>query len=392
MSKLNSDYKLLYFSPAWSGGIADYAHEQAKSLGKQGLKVIFLTSPLFQKKNEGIYEIRPVLSPSKLFQSSFSILRKIAFGFSIIQNIVTLSSIISREKFQYVLLGNYSEYLSPLWYLLLWRFAKDGVIFGAIVHDPVRDFVVGHKWWHRWSIACSYSFLREAFVHQAIELDTVKPMPRLVTTVIPHGSYQFSSPQLSREEVRAKLNIPEKAKVLLSFGHIRDGKNLDLALKAIANLSDVYLVIAGKVSSSTQKPVDYYQDLACDLGIAEMCRWLIDFIPDEQVGDLFNACDAVLLTYSSSFQSASGVLNAAVAYQKPCIASSGQGNLRTVVQKYKLGVFMKPDDWQAIRDGIQEWLNGIDSPQWEQYKQDNSWDKNAKIVCQRFLGEESRCF
>ena len=386
MIKLNSDYRLLYFSPAWSGGIADYAHEQAKALGKQGVKVIFLTSPLFQKKNEGIYEMRPVLSPSKMFQSSFSILRKIAFGFSIIQNIITLSSIISREKFQYVLLGNYSEYLSPLWYLPLWRFAKDGVTLGAIVHDPVRDFVVGPKWWHRWSIACSYSFLREAFVHQVIDLDTVKPMPRLVTTVIPHGSYQFSSPQQSREEVREKLKIPEQAKVLLSFGHIRDGKNLDLVLKAIANLPDVYLVIAGKVSSSTQKPVTYYQNIASNLGIAEMCRWLIDFIPEEQVGDLFNACDAVLLTYSSSFQSASGVLNTAVAYHRPCIASAGQGNLHTVVQKYKLGVFVKPDDWQAIRDGIQQWLNGIDSPQWEQYEEDNSWDKNAEIICGRFLG------
>ncbi|MEA5620799.1 hypothetical protein VB711_23595 [Cronbergia sp. UHCC 0137] len=47
---------------------------------------------------------------------------------------------------------------------------------------------------------------------------------------------------------------------------------------------------------------------------------------------------------------------------------------------------MKPDDWEAIRDSIQQWLNGIDQPQWERYEQDNSWDKNAEIICQRLWG------
>jgi glycosyltransferase involved in cell wall biosynthesis len=152
----------------------------------------------------------------------------------------------------------------------------------------------------------------------------------------------------------------------------------------MTNFPDVYLVIAGKVSSSSQKPITYYQDLADSLGINNQCRWLINFIPEEQVGNLFNACDVVLLTYSASFQSASGVLNTAVAYHRPSIASAGEGNLKSVVQKYNLGVFVKPDDSEAIRDGIQQWLNGIEPPKWEEYEKDNSWDKNAEIICQRF--------
>ncbi|MEA5516913.1 glycosyltransferase, partial [Nodularia sp. UHCC 0506] len=290
------------------------------------------------------------------------------------------------EGFEYVLFGSYAEYLAPLWVDPLRKLAKEGVTFGSVVHDPVRNYVVGPLWWHRWSIACGYSFLKEAFVHEAIELDTEKPMPQLHTTVIPIGLYYFPKSQNSREKVRAELNLPQQAKILVSFGHIRDGKNLDLALKAITNFPDVYLVIAGKVSASTQRPVTYYQNLAQSLGIAKRCRWLIDFLPEQQVGDLFNACDAVLLTYNANFKSASSVLNVAVNYQRPCIASAGEGNLKTVVQKYKLGVFVKPDNWQAIRDGIQQWLNGIDSPQWEQYEQDNSWDKNAEIICQQFWG------
>ncbi|MDX2256933.1 MAG: glycosyltransferase family 4 protein [Pseudanabaenaceae cyanobacterium bins.39] len=385
--KLFSNPRLLYFSPAWSGGLADYAHEQAKALGRKGVDVTLLTSPDYNKEETDLYKAKRTLVSAGAFKFPLAFVRKSVLVANILQNYANLAKTIRKENFEYVLLGSYAEYLAPLWCSPLRQLAKQGVTFGTVVHDPVRGYVVGPLWWHRWSIACAYSFITEAFVHEAIDLDTVKPVPNLLTTVIPHGSYKFASPKQSCEKVRKSLNIPNQSKLILSFGHIRDDKNLDLVLKAIVGFPDLHLIIAGKVSSTTQNPITYYQDLAHKLGIAERCHWLIKFIPEEQVGDLFNACDAVLLTYSASFQSASGVLNTAVAYQKPCIASSGEGNLRTVVQKYKLGVFVQPDDWQAIRDGIQQWLNGIDLPQWERYEQDNSWDKNAEIVCQRFFGK-----
>jgi glycosyltransferase involved in cell wall biosynthesis len=211
-------------------------------------------------------------------------------------------------------------------------------------------------------------------------------MPRLRTTVIPHGPYHFSPPRLDRDRVRAGLKIPGDAKVLLSFGHVRDGKNLDLAIRAITGAPRVYLVVAGKVSSTTQKPIDYYRAIANEVGVTARCRWLTDFIPADEVGNLFGACDGVLLTYNSSFRSASGVLNAAVAYRRPCIASSGQGNLRSMVIRYGLGVFVEPDDCAAIQSGIRRWLDGIPEPCWENYVRDNSWEMNARIIRDRMWG------
>ena len=380
----NSNYRLLYFSPSWAGGLADYAHEQSQALGRRGIEVTLLTSPAYKKEKTNLYNIKKTLVTTGAFNFPIALVRKVVLAFGMLQNYANLAKTIQDEGFEYVLLGSYIEYLAPLWVAPLRKLAKKGVVFGAVVHDPVRGYVVGPLWWHRLSIACGYSFIREAFVHEAIELDTIKPMPQLQTTVIPIGLYYFPKALNSRAKVRTELNIPQDVKVLLSFGHIRDGKNLDLALKAIAHFPNIYLVIAGKVSSSTQRPVTYYQDLAQSLGIAEQCRWLSDFLSEQQVGDLFNACDAVLLTYSANFHSASSVLNLAVNYQRPCIASAGDGNLRTVVQKYNLGVFVQPDDWQAIHDGIQQWLNGISKPQWEEYEKDNSWDKNAEIICQQF--------
>src|SRR5271166_3160203 len=315
-----SEHKLLYFSPAWSGGLADYARSQADALVDAGTKVVFLTSRRNEIDPASGCCIRKELSPASVGASGNSrLMHKFELARELVANFRQLARIVKREKFDRVLLGSYVEYLAPIWAAQLRRLASCGVVFGTVVHDPVRDYVVGPQWWHRWSVRAAYSFLREAFVHEAIELDTGRPMPRLRTTVIPHGPYRFPPPRLGREQVRARLKIPREAKVLLSFGQVRDGKNLDLVIRAIARESQAYLVVAGKVSSTTQKPIEYYRAIANEMGVAARCCWLTDFIPADQVGDLFDACDAVLLTYSSNFRSASGVLNAAVGYRRPCI-------------------------------------------------------------------------
>lgn len=258
------------------------------------------------------------------------------------------------------------------------------MIFGAIVHDPVRDFVVGPLWWHRWSIACGYSFIREAFVHESIELDTVKLMPQLRTTVIPFGRYHFPKAKKSKEEMLNKLNIPLDKKIMLAFGHIRDNKNLDLVIRAISNFPNIYLIIAGKEQSSGQKSVAFYQNLAHDVGVANRCCWEIGFIPDREVANLFEASDVAILTYSKTFRSASSALSTASNYYKPCIASAGDSSLKSVVKKYNLGVWVEPDHLESLIQGIKQWLVNPPHPQWERYIRDNSWRKNANLLITSF--------
>jgi glycosyltransferase involved in cell wall biosynthesis len=253
----------------------------------------------------------------------------------------------------------------------------------------VRDFVLGPFWWHRWSVACGYSFLKEAFVHEAIKLDTVRPMPQLRTTVIPQGIYHFPDRTQSREETRVSLNLPLDAKVMLAFGHIRDNKNLDLVIRAMVNFPDLYLLVAGKEQSSNQHPAAFYQDLAKTLGVAERCRWEVRFIADTEIGNFFEATDITLLTYSNTFRSASSALNTAANYRQPCIASAGEGSLRSVVQNYELGIWVDPDDVDAIVTGIKTWLENPLTPQWERYFEENSWALNANLVSQCLAGIET---
>lgn len=120
--------------------------------------------------------------------------------------------------------------------------------------------------------------------------------------------------------------------------------------------------------------------------------WDIRRIPDEEVGDIFAACDVVLVTYSAKFRSASGVLNAAVSARKPVLASSGSGPLKTVVEKYELGVFVKPDDFEEGLRGASKLVKisatgkceFVLQPDWDKYEQENSWEENARWIYKAF--------
>lgn len=378
--------RLLYFSPSTVGGLADYAHEQANALVEAGVSVVMLVTEQHPQRANRRYQTRPILIDAPWGQRS-KLARRISWVKRLLGNYRTLGREISKENFKTVLMGSYAEYLAPLWAGQFRSLAGVNVKFGAMVHDPVREYVVGPNWWHRRSIAAAYSFLREAFVHEEIQLDTARPVPGLRTTVIPHGPFRFPDPAESREQARKKLTIPDDAFLLLSFGHIRDGKNLDLTIRALADFPQAYLVVAGKEQSSGMKPVTYYQELARTIGVSERCRWLHGHVPENEIGNLFIAADLVLLTYSKDFRSASGVLNTAVRYRQPCIASSGGGNLQSVIERYDLGHFIAPDSLDALKAGIAKALREKINPRWDAYEVENSWQRNAELVKARMFDE-----
>ncbi len=285
-----------------------------------------------------------------------------------------------------ILFACYAEYFSPFWAPVLRRLAKDGVIIGTIAHDPVRDFVVGPMWWHRWSVRQGYSFVRHVFVHDDTPVDFGGQKPdRISVHHIPHGPYEISKPSLSRASMRSDFGYMESDVVFLSFGHIRDGKNLDRFIRTMSRLpAHVKLLVAGSGGVTSQKPPEFYQNLAAELGVADRCCWEIGRIPEGRVGDLFAAADRILLTYSSTFRSASGVLNTAVMAQKPVLASSGSGPLKNLVRKYNLGIWVEPDDDKPVFAGAMQSLSDSIDPDWSGYLSENSWEANAKGVVRAF--------
>ena len=293
-----------------------------------------------------------------------------------------------------VLFDCYKEYFAPFWVEPLQRLAKKGLVMGTIAHDPVRDFVVGPLCWHRWSVRLGYSFVRHVFVHDDTPIDFGGKRPEGIEVhQIPFGAYPLCPPRVAREQVRNRFGFANSDIVFFAFGQIRDGKNLDLFLRAMTKLPEnVKLLVAGKGHSGSSKPPEFYQNLARELGVAERCRFEIRRVPDEEVGELFNAIDFTLLTYSAKFRSMSAVLASALTARKPVLASSGLGPLKTMVEKYELGVFVKPDDPEEILRGATKLVPSSATgkcefelqPEWEKYEKENSWEENARKVCKAF--------
>jgi glycosyltransferase involved in cell wall biosynthesis len=373
--------RLLYFCALSEGGLAEYSHEQANAIARLGVEVTMLAPQDFASEKVRKYQL--IQLPGLLRTYRIPILRKLHYTYVLFKQYQFLAQVIKKKNFNRVIIGSFAEYFSPIWSRTFRKLAKDGVRFGAVIHDPVRDFVLGPTWWHHLSIACAYSFLSEAFVHESITLDTVRTYPGLTTTVIPHGPYRFPKSAVSRQSTRERLKIPDDARLILSFGHIRNGKNLDLMIQAMTVLPDVFLLVAGKEQSSWQKPITFYQDLARKLGVQDRCRWIHGYIAQEDSSELFVACDLVLLTYSGDFKSASGVLNAGIQFRKPCIASCGGGNLKSVVERYQFGIFVKPDDVQSLIEGLRSRVVSAAEPRWEEYESENSWEINARSVVGR---------
>jgi glycosyltransferase involved in cell wall biosynthesis len=279
-----------------------------------------------------------------------------------------------------VLLDSYVEYFSPFWVWPHWWLAKfSGVKFAANLHDPVRSYAVGPLWWHKWSVRLAYLPLDFVLVHE--KLQEPSPVPaRVRVAQVPHGLYDIAGPQFDPAVVRREWDVRGGQKVFLAFGFVRDGKNLDLAIRALAQVKEAFLVVAGSVASANDHPFSFYRELAEKCGVAERCRFFEGFVADAELGKFFSGADFVLLTYASSFHSQSGVLHIAARARKPVLASAALSGMIESVKKFSLGVAVEPDSLDAVVAGMRRLLAAPPAPRWEDYEAASAWEENARGV------------
>jgi glycosyltransferase involved in cell wall biosynthesis len=295
---------------------------------------------------------------------------------------------IERCRPDVVLLSAWSEYFAPLWAPKFRWWRARGVRFGAVIHDPVRDFIRGPVWWHRYSVRQAYSFLDVAFTHDDTTIDICGSRAPFKKVVVPHGPYPVEAGSADKVALRREFGIPEDADVMLSFGHIRDGKNLDQIIAALPALPKAHLLVAGREQSGGQKPVGFYRDLAQHLGVGNRCHWRTDYIPNDEVWKYYRASDVLMLTYSKDFRSASGVLSVNAQFGLPVIASAGGGPLLKTTRKYGLGVVIDYPEADLIAAAFAQTTNF--SADWERFASENSWETNAKLVAEA-LGQRLGC-
>lgn len=212
------------------------------------------------------------------------------------------------------------------------------------------------------------------------DLKSIKKNPKYKRTV--HPTYNaFKLQNMSKEEGRRLLHIPEDEKVLLFFGFVREYKGLKHLINALPQIvkdtEKVKLLIVGDFAGDK----DEYLKLIEKNNVSEYIEIHDGYIPDKEVEKYFTASDVVVLPYESATQS--GIVQIAYGFEKPVIATS-VGGLPEVVLDGKTGYIVETQNVEAIAKSVNRFFSENKA---EAFKNNiiaeadkYSWDRMAEII------------
>ncbi len=168
----------------------------------------------------------------------------------------------------------------------------------------------------------------------------------------------------TRENARAALGMGHEPMVLY-FGAVRPYKGLKWLVQAAPE------ILAGVPGCQIWCVGDYwdgpeeFEEMSKELGVlydpaspsAGGTRIVAKYVPNEEVGKFFAACDLVALPYETATQS--GIAQIAYGFDKPCLVTS-VGGLPEIVLDGETGYVVPPLDSKAIADRVIEFFSLTD--------------------------------
>jgi len=156
----------------------------------------------------------------------------------------------------------------------------------------------------------------------------------------PHPIFDNFGEKIEKSKALEDLGLSNQFNYILFFGFIRDYKGLDLLIEAFADERfrqiPVKLIIAGEFYTDGNK----YLSMIEEKGLKNDIILKTDFIPNEEVGNYFSACDIVALPYKTATQS--GVTQIGFHFEKPMLVTN-VGGLGEIIINGKIGYVTNPD-------------------------------------------------
>ena len=374
---------ILIHCPGSHGVIPDQVHKQATALFQMGVKVLLLCAPGFLRTRNAEYPVAVCMDEGASSQNQGSSAKKLAKSIQSVRNQFRLAWEIYTCRPTIVLAASHIEMHAALWiwpHILLALFFK--TIYAMNLHFSPKDKNSGGKWWSRVSSSLAFEPFRIAVAHKHISHPVA--VPKFVRMVeVPIGPEKINPITENVKKIRKEWNVPRGKKVFMSFGSIRNHKNLDLSIRALLDNPNAFLVVIGNAPSHKDRPIKYYQMLADDLGLSKRVFISDMFVHDENRLSYFMAADFLLLTHAGTFHSQTSSLTTAVNARRSVLASSGSSPMRDLVEHYGLGVFVEPDSSEALADGMATLLNTERvEPRWEDYESYATWETNVTRLIQ----------
>jgi glycosyltransferase involved in cell wall biosynthesis len=175
--------------------------------------------------------------------------------------------------------------------------------------------------------------------NRAVETLASFGVPRDHLVRIPHPV--FPGPELP----------PPTGQTLLFFGLVRAYKGLDVLVRALAQLPDARIIVAGDAAEPAA--VAEAQALATELQLGGRVEWQLRFINDSEIKPLLERSTLCVLPYRKI--DSSGVLATALGMGRPAVVTD-VGGLPDAVRDYGAGRVVPPDDVDALAAACAEVL------------------------------------
>lgn len=293
-------------------------------------------------------------------------------------NIIASAMKIKKMKPDFMIMQWWHPYFSPCYILLSAMLRKIPKIFVCHNVFPHERFPLD-KFLTKQVLKRGAGFITHSRM-DADDLKSILSRPNYETTVIPTFN-MFKIKDMTREEARKILGIPEDRKIMLFFGFVREYKGLKHIIKAMPDIiaadKDVQLMVVGEFGGDKAD----YMELIRKSGAGDSIQVVDGYIPDKEIEKYFAACDLVVLPYESATQS--GIVQIAYSFEKPVIATD-VGGLPEVVLDGKTGYIVPPKNHEALGEAAvkffkeekaEEFGNNVRA---EAYRY--SWDRMNEVV------------
>lgn len=295
-------------------------------------------------------------------------------------NIIKTARYIRKLKPDQVIIQWWHPYFAPCYILLATFMGKQNLTFVCHNVFPHERFPLD-KLLTKMTLKCGRHFIVHA-KEEATELKQIMEKPDYQVT--PHPSYNaFRFTNLTKEQARGVLQIPENQKVLLFFGFVRPYKGLKYLIEALPQVvkafSDIRLMIVGEFAGEDEKN-QYLQQIR-EAGMTDYVMIEDGYIPDQEVEKYFAACDMVVLPYESATQS--GIVQIAYGFEKPVVVTA-VGGLPDVVTDGETGYIVPPCNPEKLAEGIlryyhdhmEDWFHENIKKEADRF----SWERMAEVI------------
>jgi glycosyltransferase involved in cell wall biosynthesis len=162
---------------------------------------------------------------------------------------------------------------------------------------------------------------------------------------VPLGA-EKSEIKILKQEARKHIGLSQNNHLILSFGVVHSGKDLNVVLEAIKNIPDVIFIQAGKMLPWQVADLDGYKEALSDKVIVRDY-----YIPEFDKKYYFFAADAIVLSYVRNFTQSASLLWEACRFGTPVIASDC-GDLGHLVRAFNIGLLFEPQNVNSLQKAI----------------------------------------